>query len=40
MAQDEIAHGDSPDAKHVASLIITTQQREIAMMTHLTSASQ
>jgi uncharacterized protein (DUF305 family) len=40
MAQDEIAHGDSPDARHVAELIITAQQREIAMMTHLISATQ
>ncbi len=40
MAQDEIAHGQSADAVHVANLIITAQQREIAMMTHLISASQ
>jgi uncharacterized protein (DUF305 family) len=40
MAQDEIAHGQSADAVHVARLIITAQQREIAMMTHLISASQ
>ncbi len=40
MAQDEIAHGHSPDARHVAELIITAQQREIAMMTHLISATQ
>lgn len=40
MAQDEVAHGQSEDAIHVASLIITAQQREIAMMTHLISASQ
>jgi uncharacterized protein (DUF305 family) len=40
MAQDEIAHGQSADAIHVARLIITAQQREIAMMTHLISASQ
>jgi uncharacterized protein (DUF305 family) len=40
MAQDEIAHGRSADAIHVARLIITAQQREIAMMTHLISASQ
>lgn len=40
MAQDEIAHGQSPDAVHVATLIVTAQQREIAMMTHLISASQ
>lgn len=40
MAQDEIAHGQSADAVDVARLIITAQQREIAMMTHLISASQ
>lgn len=40
MAQDEIALGQSADAIHVARLIITAQQREIAMMTHLISASQ
>lgn len=40
MAQEEIAHGQSADAIHVARLIITAQQREIAMMTHLISASQ
>jgi len=40
MAQDEIAHGQSADAIHVARLIITAQQREIAMMTHLISTSQ
>ncbi|MDT5081121.1 MAG: hypothetical protein QOJ80_5758 [Mycobacterium sp.] len=40
MAQREIAHGQSADAIHVAELIITAQQREIAMMTHLISASQ
>jgi uncharacterized protein (DUF305 family) len=40
MAQDEIAHGQSPDAVHVATMIVTAQQREIALMTHLISASQ
>lgn len=40
MAQDEIAHGHSVDAIHVAALIITAQQREIATMTHLISASR
>lgn len=40
MAKDEIAHGQSADAMHVATLIITAQQREIAMMTHLVSAAQ
>ena len=40
MAQDEIAHGQSVDAVHVAALIVEAQQREIAAMTHLISASQ
>jgi uncharacterized protein (DUF305 family) len=40
MAQDEIAHGQSVDAVHVAALIVEAQQREIAVMTHLISASQ
>ena len=40
MAQDEIAHGQSADAIHVAALIIEAQQREIATMTHLISATQ
>ena len=40
MAQDEIAHGQSPDAMHTATLIVTAQQREIAQMTHLISAAQ
>lgn len=40
MAHDELGHGYSADAVHVATLIITAQQREIAMMTHLISASQ
>lgn len=40
MAQDEITHGQSPDAIHVATMIVTTQQREIATMTHLISATQ
>jgi uncharacterized protein (DUF305 family) len=40
MAQDEIAHGQSVDAIHVAALIVEAQQREIAVMTHLISASQ
>jgi uncharacterized protein (DUF305 family) len=40
MAQDEIAHGQSAEAVHVASLIITAQQREIAMMNHMISAAQ
>ena len=40
MAQDEIANGQSADAIHVATLIVEAQQREIATMTHLISASQ
>jgi uncharacterized protein (DUF305 family) len=40
MAQDEIAQGESPDAKHVAQLIIESQQREIALMKHLISATE
>ena len=40
MAQDEIASGQSADAIHVATLIVEAQQREIATMTHLISASQ
>jgi uncharacterized protein (DUF305 family) len=40
MAQDEIAHGQSVDAVHAATLIVDAQQREIATMTHLISAPQ
>jgi uncharacterized protein (DUF305 family) len=40
MAQDEIAHGQSADAIHVATLIVEAQQREISTMTHLISASE
>ena len=40
MATDEIAHGQSVDAVHLAALIVEAQQREIAAMTHLISASQ
>jgi uncharacterized protein (DUF305 family) len=40
MAQDEMAHGESPDGVRVARTIVTTQQREIAVMTHLISAAQ
>lgn len=40
MAQDEIAHGQSVDAIHVATLIVDAQQREIATMTHPISAPQ
>lgn len=40
MAQDEIARGQSADAIHVATLIVEAQQREIATMTHLISASE
>jgi uncharacterized protein (DUF305 family) len=40
MAQDEVAHGESPDGVRVAKTIVTTQQREIAVLTHLISAAQ
>jgi uncharacterized protein (DUF305 family) len=40
MAQDEMAHGESPDGVRVAEMIVTTQQREIAVLTHLISAAQ
>jgi uncharacterized protein (DUF305 family) len=40
MAHDEIDHGQSAEAIHVATLIIEAQQQEIAIMTHLISASE
>jgi uncharacterized protein (DUF305 family) len=40
MAQEELTQGESPDAKHVAQLIIESQQREIAIMKHLISATE
>jgi uncharacterized protein (DUF305 family) len=40
MAQDEIGHGQSPDAVGMARNIVTAQQREIAYMTHLLSSAQ
>jgi uncharacterized protein (DUF305 family) len=40
MAQTEIAHGLSTDGIHVAKLIVTAQQREIAYMNHLLSVSK
>jgi uncharacterized protein (DUF305 family) len=40
MAQDEIAHGQSQDAITMARNIVATQQREIAVMTHLLSAAE
>lgn len=40
MAQAELAHGENPDALHMAHLIITAQQREIAYMSHLLSKPQ
>jgi len=40
MAQSEIAHGQSADAIHAATLIVEAQQREISTMTHLISATQ
>jgi uncharacterized protein (DUF305 family) len=35
MAQTEIAHGQSPDARKLAEMIIIAQQREIAQMNNL-----
>ena len=35
MAQNELAHGRSADARHLADMIITAQQREIAQMINL-----
>ena len=40
MAQAEIAHGQNADAIHTATLIVEAQQRQIAIMTHLISATQ
>jgi uncharacterized protein (DUF305 family) len=40
MAHTEIADGQSPDAKKLADMIITAQQREIAQMNNLVSATQ
>lgn len=40
MAHDEVAHGQNPDAVSLARQMITAQQREIAMLTHLISSSQ
>lgn len=40
MAQAEVARGEDRDAIHMARLIITAQQREIAYMTHLLSSLQ
>jgi uncharacterized protein (DUF305 family) len=40
MARTEIADGQSPDAKKLADMIITAQQREIAQMNNLVSATQ
>ena len=40
MAQAELAHGQDPDAVHLANLIIKAQQREIAYMSHLLSRPQ
>ena len=40
MAQAELTHGENPDATHMARLIITAQQREIAYMNHLLSKSE
>ncbi|WP_245905832.1 DUF305 domain-containing protein [Mycolicibacterium palauense] len=40
MAQDELAHGESSAAKHLANLIIESQQREILRMKHFISATE
>jgi uncharacterized protein (DUF305 family) len=37
MADDELAHGQSPDAQKMARLIITAQKREISYMSNLIS---
>ena len=37
MAEDELAHGQSPDAQKMARLIITAQKREISYMSNLIS---
>ena len=39
MAQKEIRDGADPDAIKVANMIVVTQQREIATMTHQISAT-
>jgi uncharacterized protein (DUF305 family) len=39
MAQDELAHGQSPDAQKMAQLIITAQKREISYMSNLISTA-
>ena len=40
MAHTEIADGQNPDAKKLAEMIITAQQREIAQMSNLVSAKE
>ncbi|MCU1698432.1 MAG: hypothetical protein JWR34_4495 [Mycobacterium sp.] len=40
MAHTEIADGQNPDAKKLAEMIITAQQREIAQMNNLVSATE
>jgi uncharacterized protein (DUF305 family) len=40
MAQTEIANGQNPDAVGLAKIIVTTQQREIAYMSHLLTVTQ
>jgi uncharacterized protein (DUF305 family) len=40
MAHTEIADGQSQDAKKLAEMIITAQQREIAQMSNLVSAKE
>ena len=40
MAQTEIADGQNSDAIQMSRLIVTTQQREIAYLNHLVSATE
>jgi len=40
MAQNELAHGESPDARQLAEMIITAQRREIAQMTDLLNVTE
>jgi uncharacterized protein (DUF305 family) len=40
MAEAELAHGQNPDARKMAQLIITSQKREIAYMTHMISTTE
>jgi uncharacterized protein (DUF305 family) len=40
MAQDEIAHGENPDAIKAAQIIVVSQEREIAFMRDTLATSQ